>query len=414
MDTDVVIVGAGMAGLACARTLVASGLDVVVLEASDGVGGRVRSDRVDGYTLDRGFQILLTAYPELARWFDIAALDLKRFLPGATIWTGDGFRSVGDPLRRPSDLPATIVAPIGSVADKLRLLKLLMSVRRGSVSDLLRRPDSSTRSELERRGFSPRFIARFFEPLFAGIQLDPDLEVSSRRFSVIMRMLATGDATVPAQGMGTLSQQLAEPLASGVVRLGHRVDRVDGTTARCIDGSSVSARALVVATHGPAAADLLGLPDPGSRPVAALWFDATDAPVHDRLILLDGADSGPVKNLAVLSDVAPTYAPHGRNLLVAAIPGAAAMLPDLESQSRRQLLAMFPGSNRWTTLRVDVIPHGQPLQLPPLDPRRSVRLGGSTYVCGDHRDTASIQGALFSGRRTAAAVLADLGGVRTR
>ena len=288
-----------MAGLACARTLVASGLDVVVLEASDGVGGRVRSDRVDGYTLDRGFQILLTAYPELARWFDIAALDLKRFLPGATIWTGDGFRSVGDPLRRPSDLPATIVAPIGSVTDKLRLLKLLMSVRRGSVSDLLRRPDSSTRSELERRGFSPRFIARFFEPLFAGIQLDPDLEVSSRRFSVILRMLATGDATVPAQGMGTLSQQLAEPLASGVVRLVHRVDRVDGTTARCIDGSSVSARALVVATHGPAAADLLGLPDPGSRPVAALWFDATDAPVHDRRILLDGADSGPVKNLAV-------------------------------------------------------------------------------------------------------------------
>ena len=133
-----------------------------------------------------------------------------------------------------------------------------------------------------------------------------------------------------------------------------------------------------------------------------------------RRILLDGADSGPVKNLAVLSDVAPTYAPHGRNLLVAAIPGAAAMLPDLESQSRRQLLAMFPGSNRWTTVRVDVIPHGQPLQLPPLDPRRSVRLGGSTYVCGDHRDTASIQGALFSGRRTAAAVLADLGGVRTR
>ena len=186
------IVGAGLAGLACARTLTAAGLRVQVVEASDGVGGRVRSDLVDGFTLDRGFQILLTAYPELTRWFDLNDLNLCAFEPGATIWTGSDFRTVGDPLRSPKDLPSTVVAPIGSVADKLRLLTLIASVRRGSVPDLLRRRDQSTLEELKRRKFSDRFIRSFFEPLFAGIQLDPDLDVSSRRFEVILRMLATG------------------------------------------------------------------------------------------------------------------------------------------------------------------------------------------------------------------------------
>lgn len=408
MNDDVVIVGAGLAGLACARTLTAAGLRVRVLEASDGPGGRVRSDVVDGFTLDRGFQILLTAYPELLRWFTLDDLDLRRFSPGATIWTGTEFRTVGDPLRSPRDLPATVVAPIGSIADKLRLLKLIASVRRGNVPDLLRRPDRSTRDELSRLGFSQRFIERFFEPLFAGIQLDPNLEVSSRRFAVILRMLATGDSAVPASGMGTLSNGLASGLPPETLHCDHPVVSISGTTATTEGGNTYTGRALVVATQGPTASALLGLPDPGSRPVAAIWFDATASPIHNRRILLDGATSGPMKNLAVMSDVAPSYAPPGRTLCVAAIPGSDALDPSLENAVRTQLSSWHPGSTSWETIRIDVIPHGQPLQLPPLDPRRAVRLGDSRYVCGDHRDTASIQGALFSGRRAAAAILADL------
>jgi hypothetical protein len=130
--------------------------------------------------------------------------------------------------------------------------------------------------------------------------------------------------------------------------------------------------------------------------------------LHNKKILLDGAQSGPMKNLAVTSDVAPEYAPAGRSLCVAAIPGPDALMPDLEASVRTQLEHWHPGSKKWETLRVDVIPHGQPLQLPPLDPRQTVRVGDGRYVCGDHRDTASLQGALFSGRRTAAAILADL------
>jgi predicted NAD/FAD-dependent oxidoreductase len=407
VNEEVVIVGAGLAGVACARTLVSAGVTVRILEASDGVGGRVRSDVVDGFILDRGFQILLTAYPELARWYDLDELQLHDFHPGATIWTGSRFATVGDPLRSPRDLPATVLAPIGSIPDKLRLLKLIASVRRGSVPDLLRRSEDSTRGRLEKYGFSERFIGNFFQPLFSGIQLDPDLEVSSRRFETILRMLATGSSAVPSGGMGTLSTTLAAGIPSSMISLNSPVRNVSGTTATT-DDESITASALVIATQGPVASQLLGLPDPGSRAVAAIWFDSTNDPLHGRRILLDGSNSGPMKNLAILSDVASSYAPEGRTLCVAAVPGPSALSPTLESEVRSQLSSLHAGSCQWETLRVDVIRHGQPLQLPPLDPRRSVRLGDGRYVCGDHRDTASIQGALFSGRRAAAAVLADL------
>lgn len=408
MDADVIVIGAGMAGLACARTLQASGREVLVVEASDGPGGRVRSDHLDGFTLDRGFQILLTAYPELSRWFDLDALDLRIFSPGATVWTGDRFTSVGDPLRSVTSLPSTIVSSVGSVTDKLRLLALLASVRRGDARDLLRRPDRSTIDELRDRGFSERMITRFFEPLFAGIQLDPELQVSSRRFEMILRMLAVGDAAVPAAGMGSLSDRMASGLVEGSLRCEHEVDRIDGTTVATTGGATLDARAVVVATSAPVAARLIGTPDPGSAPVAAIWFDTTGAPLDDRRIVLDGARSGPMRNLASLTSVAPEYAPPGRHLAVAAIPGPAALERDLVGNVRRQLDRWFPDSGSWTVLRTDVIPHGQPRQLPPLDARRSIRLDQGRYVCGDHRDTASIQGALFSGRRCAAAVLAEL------
>jgi phytoene dehydrogenase-like protein len=410
MAHDVIVVGAGLAGLACARTLVAAGLDVVVLEASDGVGGRVRTDEVDGFRLDRGFQILLTAYPELARWVDLDELDLCRFSPGARVRIDGRFHTVGDPLRQPQVLASTLLAPVGSPLDKIRLLGAVASVRRGTVPDLLRRPDRTTAQRLRELGFGDRMVERFLRPLFAGIQLDPDLEVSSRRFDVILRMLAVGDTAVPAMGMSALPDAVARPLPSGSVRLRTPVERLDGTSVATAEGT-VSARAVVVATDGPTAARLTGtVPDPGSRPVAALWFAADAAPLEGPLLVLDGDRSGPVRNLAVMSEVAPSYAPSGRASIVAAVPGPEALAPGLEGHVRGQLRSWFGASvDGWQLLRTDVIRHGQPDQRPPFDPKRSVRLSSGRYVCGDHRDTASIQGALFSGRRAATAVLADLG-----
>jgi glycine/D-amino acid oxidase-like deaminating enzyme len=409
MEHDVVIVGAGLAGLAAARTLTDAGLDVVVLEASDGVGGRVRTDLVDGHRLDRGFQILLTGYPELTRWLDLESLSLRRFEPGAMVRVDGRFHRVADPLRRPQDVFSTLRAPVGSFADKLRILALVTSVRRGRAADLLRRPDGTTLHRLTTAGFSAEMIDRFFRPLFAGIQLDPDLEVSSRRFDMILRMLAQGDAAVPAEGMGVVPARIAEGLQAGRLRLNTPVERIEGRTAILPDGTRVGGRALVVATDGPRASALLGLPDPGSRPVAAIWFSSPTVPRSGAVLMLDGERSGPAANVAVMSEVAPSYAPPTRASIVAAVPGPAAFDTSLVEHVKGQMRGWFgPSVDTWETLRVDVIAHGQPDQRPPLRPRRAVALGESRYVCGDHRDTASIQGALFSGRRTGEAVVRDL------
>jgi len=216
---------------------------------------------------------------------------------------------------------------------------------------------------------------------------------------------------VPRLGMGAVPAQLAATLPDDTVRLGAPVSRVDAAGANLDDGERIGARAVVVATDGPAAHRFLGhrIPDPGSRPVACCWFSAPGAPIAGRMLVLDGDRSGPAKNLAVMSEVAPSYAPAGRALIAAAIPGPDALQPTITDAVRDQLGRWFTSmTTDWEHLRTDVISHGQPLQAPPLDPKQPVALGEGLFVCGDHRDTASIQGALFSGGRTARAALRHL------
>ena len=411
--TDVVIVGAGLAGLTCAVDLVGAGVGCRVLEASDGIGGRVRTDLVDGYHLDRGFQILLTAYPEVHERLDVAALELGCFEPGAVVRVAGGFHTVADPLRRPLDLAYTLAAPIGTLADKVRLARLVLDVRSHPVGSLLRRPDMTTAVRLSRAGFSSRMVETFWRPLFAGIQLDPGLEVSSRRFDVILRMLSVGSSGVPARGMGAVPAQLAARLPPDTVRLGAEVAEVSPTGVVLSDGEPVPARAVVVATEGPVAHRLLGprVPDPGSRAAACCWFGVAAPPLAGARIILDGEAGGPAANVAVMSEVAPSYAPPGRALVAAAVPGPDALDPTVTDRVRTQLAGWFGSTTgEWDHLRTDVITHGQPLQVPPFHPRRAVDLGGGLFVCGDHRDTASLQGAMFSGARTASAVIDRLAG----
>jgi phytoene dehydrogenase-like protein len=412
---DVIIVGAGMAGLTCAEDLTRAGIDTLVLEASDGVGGRVRSDLVDGYRLDRGFQILLLAYPQVQQRLDLERLDLGRFAPGAIVRSDGGLHRVSDPRRRPKDLLRSAATPVASPMDKLRAARLLLDVCTHSPKELLRRPDRSTAQRLAAAGFSRGFIERFWQPLFAGIQLDPDLEVSARRFELILRMIALGDTALPRDGLGAVSAQIAQRLPAHAIRTHAEVATVAPDQVTLTDGEIVTARAVVVATEGPTAHRLLGdaVPDPGSRAAACCWFALPTPPLRQPFLILDGAgrEAGPALNVVVMSEVQPRYAPPGRALLAAAVPGPLALAPDLEQRVQNQLAGWFgAGFSDLQPLRTDVIPHGQPLQSPPLHPRRRVDLGEGLFVCGDHRDTASLQGAMFSGERTARAVLWRLRG----
>lgn len=405
---DAVVIGAGLAGLSAARYLVHAGIDVHVLESSDGVGGRVRSDIVDGFVLDRGFQVVLTAYPELKRQLDVKALDLRSFDPGALVWMDTKGHVVGDPLRQPLTLPSTLAAPIGTPLDKARIAALRLRTRRGRPADLLRGNDITTVHMLQGRGFSKRMIRSFFTPLVGGIQLDPELTASRRMFDIIFRMLSEGDAAVPAQGMGQLPRQLADRIPAERIHLGTPAASVAPGTVITRDGRTISTRIVIVATEGPVASSLLGLTPVASRPAGCVYFSTTRPPTSSKLIILDGTGEGPVLNVAVMSNISPSYAPRGQHLIAAAIPGQPALQEeDLESVARGQLRRMFgAGVDTWKHLRTYRIEHGQPDQSPPFSPRQKVSLGQGIFVCGDHRDTASIQGALFSGRRCAEAVLA--------
>lgn len=402
-QVDTAIVGAGVAGLSCARRLTAAGQRVAVIEKSDGVGGRVRTDVVDGFRLDRGFQVLLTAYPEVQRSLDLRALDMNMFSPGALVWMDRQGYEVSDPFRDPSTLIETIKSPVLPIADKLRILRLRAKVRRGEARRLFGKPEQTTAERLSSLGFSDQAITRLFGPLYSGIQLDPELSTSSRMFDIIFRCLSEGDTGVPSLGIGAIASQLAGSIPADSLLLDTEATSISSTQVATAAGV-IHADNVVVATDGPAAAGLLDLPDPGSNQVSCVWFGADIPPTTSKAIVLDGSNSGPARNLAVMTNVAPSYAPAGRHLIAAACPGT--MADDLESAVREQLRDWFGAPvDDWEVLRVDRIAHGQPKQAPPLHARQPIKLDDGRWVCGDHRDTASLQGAMFSGRRTAEAIL---------
>lgn len=420
-DADVMIVGAGLAGLACAIHLTEAGRSVIVLEASDGIGGRVRSDVVDGFILDRGFQVLLTAYPEAKAMLDYDALDLRSFRPGALIQRGDDRVFLGDPFRDVRSIFTSMISPIGSVLDKARVGWLRVNAERNSLDELWTRPEVSTAERLRSLGLSESMIEHFFRPLFAGIQLDPSLSTSSRMFDFVFRMLAAGDNAIPANGIGMITAQLASRVPAGSIRLNSRVAGVSPGSVTLTDAGVLRSDAVVVATDGPQAARLLSgsVTEPGSNAVTCLYFAADTSPIEGPVLLLNGngpllADGGgPINNVCVPSNVSAVYAPKGRHLVSASVVAArpSGMTREmwnrqLDVDGRAQLRRWFGSSvDGWTMLPTYEIAHAQPSQ-PTLDPvERPVQLADGLCVCGDHRDQASIQGALVSGRRAANAII---------
>jgi phytoene dehydrogenase-like protein len=407
---DVIIVGAGLAGLCCARELQQAGVAPLVLEAADAVGGRVRTDAVGGFLLDRGFQVLLTAYPEAGRVLDYRALDLGAFRSGALVRHEEGFTEFADPFRHPLRALGSLDAPPGTFVDRLRVLQVRARACSGSLDSVFERPERSTLDHLRAAGFSAAFIDGFFRPFLGGIFLERQLETSSRMFEFVFRMFAEGDAALPAAGMGAIPAHLASGLQPGTVRLGTPVAGVSATKVQLESGERIEAAAVVVAADGPAAARLLGEAGPGSRHVACLYYAADEAPTRERLLVLDGTESGPVNNCAVISNVRPSYAPPGQHLVSASVLDPA-VRDTLEPSVRAQLRDWWgPGVDGWRHLRTYRIAHAlpargdgrlDPVALPATHP-------SGVFTAGDWRDIPSIQGAMVSGRRTAEAVLASL------
>ena len=409
---DVLIIGAGLAGLACARHLADAGVSFQVIEASDGIGGRVRTDDFEGFLLDRGFQVLLTAYPEAQRTLDYHALDLKRFAPGAFSWFAGRMNQLVDPWRTPGGWGMALRSDFGGYFDKLRVLRLRSHLRGSSIDQIFKQPERSSKDALAAAGFSDEFIHRFFRPFFGGILLDGELKSSSRMFEFVFKMLSEGDTAVPARGMGAIPAQLASHLPENSVRLNSRAESLHGNELTLTGGESLRASAIVVAAEGPSAAHLVGEAEPASRSVSCFYYSADEPPVPHPMLVLNGDGAGPVNNFAVISQVAPSYAPAGKSLISATVLGTHQLTDQqLGGFVIAQMKNWFgPVAFSWRYLKSYRIPHAQPQQFPGAlePPQRPVRVRPGIYLCGDHRDNASINGAMLSGRRAGEAVLADL------
>ncbi len=399
--------------MSCARHLQDKGVSFRLLEASDRIGGRVKTDRVDGFLLDRGFQVLQTAYPVVRRTLINYPLRLKRFPPGVVIHRDDRLYTLADPRRCPKYFWETMTAPVGTLADRLRMLKLARKVCRASDESLFQEPESTAVAFLKASGFSEKMIRSFFNPFFGGVCLDPQIRASSRVLQYVFRMFATGDAALPENGMEEIPRQTSRTIPTERILTGVRVDRVAEGKVVLENGREWRTRAVVLATEGPEVQRLLGRPDPnGSVGETCLYFSTNQPPIKQPFLVLNGDAKGPVNNVAFPSMVSSAYAPPGRHLVSVVVLGLpSGNASGVESHVRAQLGEWFgPMVRRWRHLKTYLIRHALPQQFPPTsDPTvPQPPVGPGIFVCGEYGSLAGIQWAMLSGHLTAETVIAHL------
>lgn len=248
-DYKIHIIGAGVSGLVAAKVLEDNGISPLIIEATDSVGGRVKTDIIDGYQLDRGFQVLLTAYPAAQKYLNYEALDLQKFLPGATIFKNRKQQSIGDPLRAISLLLPTIFSNVGTITDKIKVLKLNLLLKKTSLEEIFAKPEKSTYQYLTDFGFSEKMVSEFFQPFFSGIFLEDKLETSSRMFEFVYKMFGEGNAALPKAGIEAIPQQLKNNLKNTTFLMNTKVKSVTDREIILENGVVMESHFTIIATE---------------------------------------------------------------------------------------------------------------------------------------------------------------------
>ena len=407
---DVIIVGAGLSGLSAAVHLHRQGRKVLILEASDRAGGRVKTDSVDGFILDRGFQVLLTAYPEAKKLLNYKDLQLCKMLPGATVLYDGGTFEIADPFRRPKALFSTLFAPVGTILDKINTLWLKNKLQKMSIDTIFTQPEQTTLQQLSDYGFSQKMIQRFYKPFLSGIYLENQLTTSNRMFDFVMKMFSDGDVAIPALGMEEIPKQLVSQLPESSIQYYKKVTKIVENTLILEDGTTFEANQIVIATNAnELTKQFLPNQKTTAQQVTNVYFEALVAPTKKAIVVLNASSTKKwVNNLTVLSNVSKMYAPPEKVLVSISYNGLAP-IEDFElAENMKKELEQWYGKQvqDWKMIKTYRINYALPIQ----DSVKNelsiseIKISDTLFICGDYLLNGSVNAAFKTGRLVAEAM----------
>lgn len=410
MKHDVIIIGAGLAGLSAAVHLHRQGRKVLLLEATDRPGGRIKTDSYQGFLLDRGFQVLLTAYPETQALLNYDALNLKKMLPGARVLYDGGVFEIADPFRRPSAAWATLFAPVGTLRDKMNTLWLKNKVQKLSVETIFKQPQQSAEKQLLSYGFSPKMIERFYRPFLSGIFLESKLKTSRRMLDFVMKMFSDGDVAIPALGMEEIPKQLVAMLPADRIKCHSEVLSIDENKVTLADGTVLEANQILLATTAnKLTQSFFPKQKMTSHQVTNVYFEADKAPTKKAIVVLNASKQKKwVNNLTVMSAVSPDYAPAGKVLVSVSYNGIPSCDDATLATNMKEELKQWYGDkvNSWKMLKAYRIEYALPTQESVRNEitASEIKISDTLFICGDNLLNGSINAALKTGRLAAEAM----------
>ncbi len=404
------IIGAGLSGLVAARVLENHGYHPVIFEATSEVGGRIRTDEVAGFRLDRGFQVLLSKYPKAKQYLDLEKLNLKTLKPGAVIFKNGKQKRIGDPTRDASLLMPSLFSGIGNLADKWKILRLNIELRKKSPEEIFDEKEATTMKYLKDKGFSEDIISNFFKPFFSGIFLESELNTSSRMFRFVFKMFGEGDAVIPENGMGEIGKQLAANLKQTKFHFNTSVEQVTDSTLLLKNGEEIQSHFTIIATEASSLVSNLRNQKMDWKSCHCFYFTSNSSEIGGKIIGLVADESALINNIFYHSSIKETES--GEHLYSVTVVKDTDLSPENLEKKVRKELKQYCNIEADRMLKYYNIKKALPdLRLPQygIMPTET-RLNNRIFLAGDQLLNGSQNAAILSGERAALGVIETLEG----
>ncbi|NVJ89876.1 MAG: FAD-dependent oxidoreductase [Flavobacteriaceae bacterium] len=408
-DYKIHIVGAGVSGLIAAQVLENYGYHPIIIESTDSVGGRVKSDIIEGYILDHGFQVLLSSYPAAKKYLDYTKLNLQEFLEGATIFKKGKSETIGDPLRNLHFLLPTMFASIGSVADKVKILNLNNRLKKKSIEAIFKDEEKTTLLYLKDFGFSNDIINNFFKPFFSGIFLEPDLSTSSRMFEFIYKMFGDGLAMIPKKGMQAIPNQLKDNLKNTTFLFNTTVEEVLDNEIKTVKGKTIKSHMTIIASEASSLISNLKNQETNWKSCDTLYFETDTRIINKPIIGLIAEDNALINSIFYPTSIA-TSTKGNKELLSVTIVKPHNLSKDQLIEKVQQELNEHCKIKNTRFLKRYVIkkalPHLTNIQYEISN--TETKLKPTIFLAGDQLLNGSLNAAMIAGERAALGVIKAL------